>query len=99
MIEPHGDRYKTTKVLTYKDCTVPKGTPTDGISYKFRLLGIFINKFDPRFIKAVIFHDHLTDIGDWDRGNRYFEELLPVHWLSPLMVKGVKLYRKLFIRK
>ena len=95
MIEPSGNKYKLTKEMTYKDVTVPVGFETDGISYKFRLIGIFINKFDPRYIEAVIVHDYLTDLGDWERANRYFEEMLPDTLTARSMVRGVKMYRKL----
>lgn len=95
MIEPSGKKYKLTKELVYKDVTVPVGYETDGISYKFRLVGIFINKFDPMYIEAVIVHDYLTDLGDWERANRYFEEMLPDTLTARSMVIGVKLYRKL----
>lgn len=95
MIEPSGKKYKLTKDLTYNDVIVPVGYETDGISYKFRLVGIFINKFDPRYIEAVIVHDYLTDLGYWERANRYFEEMLPNTLTARSMVIGVKMYRKL----
>lgn len=95
---PFGDKYKIPYGYNYKDIIVPSGFTTDGISYKFRLLGIFINKFDPRYIEAVVVHDYLTDIDDWEKANRYFEELLPKTNTSKLMIIAVKGYRKL-IRK
>lgn len=92
MLIPNGDKYELTQDLVYKDVTVPKGYLTDGISYKLRVLALFINKFDPRYIVAAIVHDYLTDLGDWDKGNKYFEELLPEDLRSKVMVIGVKGY-------
>jgi hypothetical protein len=94
MLKPNGKKYELLYDLSYKKCVVPKGTTTDGITYKLRIAGLFFNKFDPRYIEAVIVHDYLTEQGDWDKANRYFEELLPNDFRSRLMVLGVKLYRK-----
>ena len=93
MLEPFKDKYRLTKELVYKDITVPVGYFTDGISYKLRMFALFINRFDPRYIKAAIVHDYLTDLNDWEKANQYFEELLPNDWRKPLMVSGVKIYR------
>lgn len=100
MIEPNGEFYQTTEDMAFRDVTVPKGFITDGISYKFRFIGLFVNKFDPRYIKAVIFHDYLTRDGheDWDKANKVFEELLPEGWVSRRMVNAVKMYRAVIIR-
>jgi len=99
MIEPCGKHYQTTKLLIHGSTVVPIGFKTNGISYKYRLIGIFINRFDPRYIKAVIFHDYLTEQGEWGEGNKIFEELLPNDMISKIMVIGVKLYRDTIIRK
>lgn len=99
MLEPSGKHYKLIRPITYKDVTVPIGYETDGISYKFRLFGIFLNKFDPLYIKAVIVHDYLTDKNQWEKANKYFEELLPNTAIAKAMIIGVKLYRKFIIRK
>ena len=95
MIEPIGKFYQTTEDMTFRDVTVPKGFITDGISYKFRLVGVFINRFDPRYIKAVIVHDYLTDRGDWKKANKYFEELLPDTKIARVMIMAVKMYGRL----
>ena len=93
MITPCGDKYALTVPLVYKDVEIPIGYTTDGITYKLRVVGLFINKFDPRYIKAAIVHDYLVDLDDWEKANLYFEELLPVTYRSKLMVLGVKAYR------
>lgn len=93
MLKPVGNKYETTAPLVYKKATVPQGFQTDGITYKLRLVGLFINKFDPRYITAAIVHDYLTDKGDWELANKYFEELLPNDFRSKCMVLAVKIYR------
>lgn len=98
MLEPSGKRYRLIRPVTYKDVTVPIGYETDGISYKFRFFGIFLNKFDPLYIKAVIVHDYLTDLGQWVKANRYFEELLPNTTTAKAMLIGVKIYYKFYIK-
>lgn len=97
MLRPVGDKYELTNDIVYKDVVVPAGYTTDGISYKFRLFGVFINKFDPMYIEAVIVHDYLTDLGEWDKANKYFEEMLPDTKTATLMIVGVKLYKRIYI--
>ena len=63
---PFGDKYKIPFGYNYKDITVPSGFTTDGISYKFRLLGIFINKFDPRYLTADKAPENYDDLEGYD---------------------------------
>jgi hypothetical protein len=94
MLRPSGKRYATTNLLSYDGVKIPAGYQTDGISYKFRVLGIFLNRFDPRYIHAVIFHDYIIEVmGDWELANRVFAELLPDTFTSKVMIKAVALYR------
>lgn len=93
MLTPKGNKYELTKDYTYKDVVVPKGFTTDGITYKLRIVGLFINKFDPKYITAAIVHDYLTDNDEWEVANEYFEEMLPKGFRSSCMVLGVKAYR------
>ena len=95
LLQPSGSKYELAKDYTHRDITVPIGYKTDGISYKFRLIGIIINRFDPRYIEAVVVHDYLTDMNDWDKANRYFEELLPNTFTAQLMIDAVKLYKEI----
>lgn len=94
ILTPDGDKYKLEAPFRYKDVEVPKGYSTDGVSYKLRAVGVFINKFDPLYIEAAIVHDYLTDLGDWEKANRYFEEMLPNDWRGKAMVAGVKMYAR-----
>lgn len=100
LLKPCKDKkkYEVVGGYVYKDVHVPSGYETDGVSYKFRLIGLFIDKFDPRFMEAVVVHDYLTDLGEWEKGNKYFEELLPEQSKKSLMVRAVNLYHKIFIK-
>jgi hypothetical protein len=95
LLYPRGNKYALRQDYKYKDIIIPKGYTTDGISYKFRLIGIFINRFDPKYIEAVVVHDYLTDMNQWVKANRYFEELLPNTITAKIMVKAVKIYKKI----
>jgi hypothetical protein len=94
LLIPKGSKYALAEEYTYKDVTIPIGYLTDGVSYKFRLVGVFINRFDPLYIEAAVVHDYLTDQGDWDKANKYFEELLPKTKTTWCMVAAVNSYRK-----
>lgn len=92
---PSGSRYKLKEDFIYGDIKVPAGFETDGISYKFRLIGIFISKFDPMYIEAVVVHDYLTDLGRWEEANTYFEEMLPQTTTAQVMIDAVGFYKLL----
>ena len=94
-LEPKGTKYVLAEEYTYKDLVIPVGTPTDGISYKFRVVALFINKYDPRYIEAVMVHDYLCELEQYKKADKYFEELLPNDALSKVMVSSVKTYHKL----
>ena len=99
LLKPAEYRYELVEDYMYKDTVIPAGYRTDGISYKLRVVALFINRFDPRYIKAAIVHDWLTDQGDWEKANRYFEELLPDNdWRVKLMVAGVTMYAKFKVK-
>jgi hypothetical protein len=89
-------KYKLVISFIYKDVVVPKGYKTDGLTYKFRLLGIFLNKYDPRFIKAAVVHDYLCDKEKYSKADQYFRELLPPVWYRETMVLAAKVWH--FIR-
>lgn len=95
LLQPKGSKYQVAQEYIYKDVVIPMGFPTDGISYKFRLVGIFINKFDPLYIEAVVVHDYLTDKDEWDKANKYFEELLPNTTTAQIMIDAVNIYKKI----
>lgn len=94
MLKPNGNKYELTKELVYKECVVPIGFKTDGLSYKLRLLALFVNKFDPRYVVAAIVHDYLCEQELYEIADLYFEELLPEDWRKSIMVKAVKFYHR-----
>lgn len=95
ILSPSGSKYTLVQDYHYKDVLIPANFTTDGISYKLRFLGLFINRFDPRYIEAAVVHDYLTDLGEWEKGNKYFEELLPHGIKAKFMVMGVKIYKEI----
>jgi hypothetical protein len=95
LLTPDGDRYKVAEDFEYKNVVVPKGHKTDGISYKLRLVALVIDRYSPKYITAAVVHDYLTDEGNWELANKYFEELLPNDKLSKIMISSVKIYHKI----
>lgn len=98
-LTPSNRKYKLIQDFVYKDVVVPTGFTTDGVSYKLRILALFIHRFDPRYIEAVVVHDYLIDLDEWGKANKYFEELLPKSTRSKFMIMGVKLYRRFIVRR
>jgi hypothetical protein len=95
MLKPNGDRYELTEQIVHRNCVVPAGYKTDGVSYKLRVFALFVNKFDPRYIKAAVVHDYMVDRGEWELGNKYFEQLLPINdWRATAMIWAVDKYAK-----
>lgn len=87
-----GTTFRTFQEYTYKDVTVPKDFPTDGITGKFRIVYLFIAKYDPRVIEAVVVHDYLCELEEYDKADRYFKEMLPDIWQKKYMISAVKRY-------
>lgn len=92
VLVPKGDIYVTVYDCVYKDLFIPKGTPTDGVSAKINLLYLFIRKYDPRVMTAVVIHDFLCELELYEEADRYFEERLPEITQKWWMVKAVKRY-------
>ena len=91
---PSGRHYELAETFIYKDAIIDKGFLTDGISYKFRVFALFVNKYDPRYITAVVVHDYLCDKGEYKKADHYFKELLPNDWRGRLMPKLTRIYLK-----
>jgi len=90
---PKGNLYETFVDCRYKDVEIPKGTLTDGITAKkIKIIYLFINKYDPRVMTAVLVHDVLCERGEYEKADRYFKERLPEIWQKTYMVKAVKRY-------
>lgn len=92
-LTPSKNGYLVDGGFQYKDVEVPHNFFTDGITVKkIRLVYLFINKFDPRVMEAVVIHDYLCEQEEYEKADRYFEEMLPNIWQKPFMVKAVKKY-------
>ncbi len=94
ILRPSNDRYEVVGGYKYRDIFVPDRFKTDGISAKIRLLYLFVNKYDPRVIEAVVVHDYLCEMEEYAKADRYFKELLPNIWQKKYMVGLVKMYHK-----
>lgn len=93
-IQPEGKCYRLIEEYSYKDTKVPKGFLTDGLTYKIRFFGLFVDKFSPLYAKAFIIHDYLTEDGDWDKAQKYLDELLPNNWKKKFILFFTESYRK-----
>lgn len=95
IIFPSGRTYELYQDFEYKDIVVPKGFKSDGMSYKLRIFGLVMNRFEPKYSSAFIVHDYLTERGDWDKAQKYFNELLPDDNKKKLIMFLTESYRKL----
>lgn len=93
-ISPVDGGYELIRDFEYKDIVVPKGFVTNGIDLKTRVLSLFINKYDPITIEAVVVHDYLCELEQYAKADLYFQELLPNIWQKPFMLFLVKIYHK-----
>lgn len=100
LLTPFKRGYHVIGGLDYKDISVPDKFFTDGITAKkIKLVYLFINKFDPRVIEAVVVHDYLCELGEYEKADRYFEEMLPDIWQKWWMVRAVKRYHDIKVGK
>ena len=95
IVKPVGDKFELVVSYTYRDVTVPQHYQTNGMDYKLRILGLILHKYDPRCLEAVVIHDYLCDMEDYDKADKYFGELLPDIWQKKFMIKAVKRYHKI----
>lgn len=75
-LEPlSGHRYRVAADYTYKDVTVPKGYITNGAN----IPRVFWSFYPPNLsdiMEAVVLHDYLCDLHQYDKADEYFKELL-----------------------
>lgn len=91
-LTPNGEYYELTEDYTFMGVTVPKGFKTDGISYKLKIFALRINKFDPRYINAVVMHDYLCEQQKYKLADTLFKAMLPNNYIGRNMVRAVKIY-------
>jgi len=89
------------KEIIHKDLVIPIGFSTDGADIP-RIFWSFIPPNDSEILPAIVVHDYLCDLEDYEKADLYFEEILndlDIGWLKKVtLVLGVTIYRK-YLRK
>ena len=78
-------RYRVMQDYTYKEITVPKGYITNGAN----IPRVFWSFYPPNLsdiMEAVVVHDYLCDIEQYEKADRYFKELLEQSDISKVSV-------------
>lgn len=78
-------RYKVVFDYIYKDVTVPKGYITNGANIPRVFWWIFPPNLSD-IMEAVVVHDYLCDLGEYERADEYFKELLNISDISTFSV-------------
>lgn len=100
-ISPTSNRNGTFVLLeeySYKDVVVPVDFETNGMDLKFQAFSLFVHRYDPRCLEAVIVHDYLCELEEYEKADEYFEELLPEIWQKKFMIFFVKMYHSVKYR-
>jgi hypothetical protein len=92
------DRYIILENIKYKNIIVPKGYTTNGAN----IPRIFWSIWPPNrsdYMPAVIIHDYLCDLEDYDKADEYFLEILKILKISKttifLFYNFVRIYHKI----
>jgi len=105
-VQPLRDnKYKVKKEIRYKDIVVPVGYRTNGADIP-RVVWSYIPPNWGDALPAVIVHDFMCDraetIGDYEKADRYFKEILEILKVkkskAEIMYRAVSLYTK-YVRK
>jgi hypothetical protein len=78
-------RYKVVFDYRYKDVTVPKGYITNGAN----IPRIFWSFYPPNLsdiMEAVVMHDYLCDLKQYDKADESFKELLELSSIRKISV-------------
>lgn len=81
----------------YKDVTIPAGYRTNGADIP-RIFWSIVPPFKPKYLPAVIIHDYLCDMEEYEKADKYFKEMLlkiEDGIITRKMTKAVKLYHKI----
>lgn len=79
------DTYKIIDDYIYKDITVPAGYHTDGASVP-RIFWIFWPPNRSAYLPAVIIHDYLCDLEEYEKADRYFKEIMEILEVNPITI-------------
>ena len=93
-----GDKYKVVREFTYKDVTVPIDYHTNGADIPRLLWSIWPpNRSD--YLPAVVVHDYLCDLEEYEKADRYFREILEILEINKFTIgtfyNGTRLYHKI----
>ena len=88
-------RYKIRREIRYKDVIIPVGFETNGADIPRAFWSIYPpNRSD--YLPAVVVHDYLCFLEDYEKADRYFKEILEVLAVSVFDVYvlwgGVRFY-------
>jgi len=93
-----GDRYMLLEDFKYKDIIIPKGYKTNGANIP-RIFWSFWPPNRSNYMPAVIVHDYLCDMEEYNKADKYFSEILLYLNVSRitafLFYYSVKYYHKL----
>lgn len=92
-----GDKYKLTRSFSYKDVTVPEGFHTNGADIPRPLWSIWPpNRSD--YLPAVVIHDYLCELEEYEKADEYFKEILEILEINKITVSlfynSTKAYHK-----
>lgn len=90
-------RFEVIEDIYFKDIVIPKGYITNGADIPRVFWSIYPpNKSD--YLPAVIIHDYLCEVREYEKANQYFDEALRCLEVNKLdvfiLVASVKIYRK-----
>jgi len=93
-----GDKYILLEDLLYKDITVPEGYITNGANIPRVFWSIWPpNRSD--YMPAVVVHDYLCDMEDYDRADEYFKDIMEYLGINKITIflfyYSVRLYHKI----
>jgi len=96
ILSPRRDRrFIVLSAILYKDVIVPEGYSTNGADIP-RVFWTVIPPNDTSILPAVIIHDYLCAIEEYEKADDYFEEILIAleiaRWKRVVLVGAVRLY-------
>jgi hypothetical protein len=68
-------KYILLEAYTYKDVTVPVGFVTNGADIP-RIFWSFYPPNRSDYLPAVVVHDYLCSLGEYEKADRYFKDIL-----------------------
>ena len=96
LIPTSSNTFTLLENYNYKEIIVPRGYETNGADVP-RIFWSIIPPFKPKYLPAVVVHDYLCSLKQYEKANCCFEEMLyeiEESILTIAMVKSVKFYTK-----